>query len=107
MIYGRTPSAEELQELKRMTRQEIGRVSQRAQMMLLSTQRRTVPEIACIFDIESKPVRKWMRCFNAHGPAGLYDERRSGRPRKLAEPVRDKRVAMVQQDPERSDYLAT
>ena len=43
MIYVRTPSAEERQELKRMTRQEIGRVSQRAQMILLSAQHRTVP----------------------------------------------------------------
>ena len=31
----RTPSDAELHELKRMTRQEIGRVSQRAQMILL------------------------------------------------------------------------
>ena len=35
MIYVRTPSETELQELKRMTRQEVGRVSQRAQMILL------------------------------------------------------------------------
>lgn len=107
MIYVRTPSVGELQELKRMTRQETGRVSQRAQMILLSAQQRTVPEIAGIFDVEYKTVRKWMRRFNTHGPAGLYDEPRSGRPRKLTEPVRDKLVEMVQQDPERSGYLAT
>jgi transposase len=106
-VYVRTPSDEELQELKRMTRQEIGRVSQRAQMILLSAQRRTVPEIARIFDIEYKTVRKWMRRFDAHGPVGLYDEPRSGRPRKLTENVQDKLVEMIQQDPERSGYLAT
>ncbi|MCZ7569904.1 MAG: helix-turn-helix domain containing protein [Ardenticatenaceae bacterium] len=71
MIYVRTPSDEELQELKRMTRQEIGRVSQRAQMILLSAQRRTVPELARIFAVESKTVRKWIRRFNAEGAAGL------------------------------------
>ena len=107
MIYVRTPSVAEQQELKRMTRQETGRVSQRAQMILLSAQHRTVPEIAGIFEVEYKTVRKWMRRFNAHGPAGLYDELRSGRPRKLTEAVRDKLVEMVQQDPERSGYLAT
>jgi transposase len=107
MIYVRTPSDEELQELKRMTRQEIGRVGQRAQMILLSAQRRTVPEIATIFAIEYKTVRKWMRRFNADGPAGLYDGLRSGRPPKLTEHVRSKLVAMIEQDPERSGYLAT
>lgn len=107
MIYVRMPSDEELHELKRMTRQEIGRVAQRAQMILLSAQRRTVPEIACIFDVEYKTVRKWMRRFNVAGPAGLYDEPRSGRPHKLTETARDKLVEMIQQDPEQLGYLAT
>ena len=43
MIYVREPTAEETRELKRMVRQEVGRVSQRAQMVQLSAQRRTVP----------------------------------------------------------------
>jgi transposase len=107
MIYVRTPTDEELHELKRMTRQEIGRVSQRAQMVLLSAQRRTVPEIARIFAVEYKTVRKWLRRFDAEGPAGLSDEQRSGRPRKLTESVRGKLVEMIQQDPEQSGYRAT
>jgi len=107
MIYVRTPTDEELQELKRMTRQEIGRVAQRAQMMLLSAQQRTVPEIAGIFAVEDKTVRKWLRRFNAAGPAGLYDEPRSGRPRKLNDSLRGKLIELVQQDPARSGYLAT
>jgi transposase len=107
MIYVRTPTDAELQELQRMTRQEIGRVGQRAQMVLLSAQRRTVPEIAAIFAVKYKTVRKWRRRFDAHGPVGLYDEPRSGRPRKLTDSVRDSLVTMMQQDPERSGYLAT
>jgi transposase len=107
MIYVRTPSDEELRELKRMTRQAVGRVAQRAQMILLSAQRRTVPEIACIFDVESKTVRKWLRRFNIAGPSGLYDEPRSGRPPKVSAAVRDKLVEMIQQDPAQSGYLAT
>jgi transposase len=106
-VYVRTPNDEELQELKRMTRQAIGRVSQRAQMILLSAQRRTVPEIACIFDVEYKTVRKWLRRFDAAGPAGLYDEPRSGRPRKLSENVRAKLIDMIQQDPAHAGYPAT
>ncbi len=106
-VYVRTPNDDELQELKRMTRQEIGRVAQRAQMILLSAQRRTVPEIARIFEVEYKTVRKWIRRFNAAGPGGLYDEPRSGRPHKLSETVRDKLIEMIQQDPERAGYQAT
>ncbi len=107
MIYVRTPSDAELQELKRMTSQEIGRVGQRAQMVLLSAQRRTVPEIAAIFAVKNKTVRKWLRRFDAYGPGGLYDEPRSGRPRKLSDEVRDGLLRMMRQDPEQSGYLAT
>jgi transposase len=107
MIYVRKPSDEELMELKRMTRQEVGRVAQRAQMILLSAQQRSVPEIARIFDVEYKTVRKWMRRFNVAGPAGLYDEPRSGRPHKLNETVRERLVELIQQDPAQSGYLAT
>lgn len=53
MIYVRTPNDEELREFKRMTRQEIGRVAQRAQMILLSAQQHTVPEIARIFAVKA------------------------------------------------------
>lgn len=107
MIYVRTPTDAELQELKRMTRQEIGRVAERAQMILLSVQRRTVPEIATIFDVKSKTVRKWIRRFDTLGPLGLYDEPRSGRPRTLTDSIRDTMVKMIQQDPAQSGYLAT
>jgi transposase len=107
MIYVRTPSDAELQELKRMTSQEIGRVGQRAQMVLLSAQRRTVPEIAAILAVKHKTVRKWLRRFDADGPGGLYDEPRSGRPRKLTGEVRDSLLKMIRQDPEQSGYLAT
>jgi len=51
MVYVRQPTDEESAELKRLTHQAIGRVSQRAQMVLLSAQRYTVPEIARIFAI--------------------------------------------------------
>ena len=72
MIYVRQPTDEEHAELQRMTRQAVGRVSQRAQMVLLSAQRRTVPQIAAIFSMRIATVRQWLRRFDAEGPAGLY-----------------------------------
>jgi transposase len=73
---------EEIAQLKRMTRQEVGRISQRAQIVLLSAQRRTVPEIAAIFGISPATVRLWIRRFEAKAAVGLLDGVRRGRPRK-------------------------
>lgn len=107
MIYVRQPTEEEDQELKRMTHQAVGRVALRAQMILLSAQGRSVPDIARLFQTDRKTVRFWMRRFDAQGPGGLHDEPRGGRPRKVTETIRDKLVEMVQQDPEESGHVST
>ncbi len=109
MIYVRPLTDDEQTELKRMTRQEVGRVSQRAQMILLSAQRRTVPEIARLFDVSRATVRFWIRQFEAEGPAGLYDDPRSGRPRKVTPQVEATLATMLTRDPQQVDqqYLAT
>ena len=109
MLYVRQPTPEEHQELKRLTRQAVGRVSQRAQMVLLSAQRRTVPEIATIFDVSRATVRFWLRRFEAQGPAGLQDEPRSGRPRTVTPEGEERLVGMLSQDPQQVQpgFLAT
>ena len=107
MIFVRQPTDDEDEELRRMTRQAVGRVSQRAQMVLMSTQRRTVPEIARIFELSRATVRYWLRQFGAEGPAGLYDEHRSGRPPKVSREVTDAMMDMVRHDPQWEGYLAT
>src|SRR5690348_5706660 len=96
MIYVRRPTEEEHAELQRMTRQEVGRVSQRAQMVLLSAQQRPVPQLAALFDYSRATVRFWLRRFSVHGPDGLYDEPRSGRPRKVREAVERTMVELIQ-----------
>lgn len=107
MIYVRQLTDEERQELKRLTRQAVGRVSQRAQMILLSAQRRTVPEIATIFEASEATVRFWIDRFDAEGPDGLYDEPRSGRPRKVIGQVNETIERLIQDDPIHEGYLAT
>jgi len=109
MIYVRQPTPEEDQELKRLTRQAVGRVSQRAQMVRLSAQRRPVPEIAAIFGVSHATGRCWLRRFEAAGPPGLLDEPRSGRPRKVTPQVEATLVQMVTQDPQQvqARFLAT
>lgn len=107
MIYVRQPTSDEMRELKRMMRQEVGRVSQRAHMVLLSAERRTVREIAELFDVCRATVRFWLRCFDAAGPAGLYDRPRSGRPRKVDRRVEETVAQLVCTDPQHLGYLAT
>lgn len=107
MLYVQPPAEAELKELKRMARQEIGRISQRAQMILLSAQKRTVPEIATIFDTTAATVRFWIRRFDRLGPSGLYDEARSGRPRRTTSTVQQTLVRFIQDDLQHAGYLAT
>jgi transposase len=107
MIYARPPTEAEVLALKRMTRQAIGRVSQRAHMILLSAQRCTVPELATLFAMSRATVRFWIGRFNVHGPAGLYDAPRSGRPPKGGPHVRETMLMMLHDDPRHAGYLAT
>jgi transposase len=107
MLYARQPTDEEWQELKRMTRQEVGRVSQRAEMVLLSVRRKTVREISDLFETCRATVRFWIHRFNAEGPSGLYDRERSGRPPKVTQRVIDRMTQMLHGDPQEAGYLAT
>jgi transposase len=109
MIYVRPLTENERTELKRMTRQDIGRVSQRAQMILLSAQHRSVPEIATLFDVSLATVRFWIRRFETAGPPGLRDDPRSGRPRQITSEIEDHLVDLITHDPQQADptFLAT
>jgi transposase len=107
MSYARKPRDEERKELRRMTRQEVGRVCQRAQMVLLDDQGWIPTEIAEIFGTCAPTVRSWLNRFSEEGPAGLYDEPRSGRPCKVTGEVVESIDTMIRQDPAQQGYLAT
>jgi transposase len=76
-------------------------------MISLSAQRSTVPELATLFAMSRATVRFWMRRFNAYGPAGLYDEPRRGRPRKLGPHGLETMLMRRQDAPQQAGYLAT
>jgi transposase len=107
MLYARQPTDEEHQELQRMVRQEVGRVSRRAQIVLASIRRNSVPDIATVFGVSRNTVRLWIHRFNTYGPVGLYDEERSGRPRKISQEVKDTLHKMMQTDPQQEGYAVT
>jgi transposase len=63
-----------------LRRRAVGRVSMRAQMVLLSARGYSVPQIAEIFEVGEDVVRTWLHRFQQQGPDGLADRPRPGRP---------------------------
>jgi len=107
MRYVRKMTKEEEQELKRMTQQAIGRIAMRAQMILLSSQGYSVPQIKDIQQTSDVTVYTWIKRFDAEGPAGLYDRPRSGRPPKLDEETEQVITNVVSQSPTELGYNFT
>lgn len=68
------------QELRRLAREAVGRVSERAHFVLLSDQGKSVPEIGALMGYSAQAVYPWLERYQQQGIAGLYDEPRSGRP---------------------------
>src|SRR5919198_1180049 len=73
---------EHRQALRRLRRRAVGRVAERAQMVLLSARGYTVAEIAEIFEVGHDVVRTWLGRYQRDGPDGLRDRPRPGRPPK-------------------------
>ena len=85
----REPTDEERDQLKQMKGQEVGRVSVRAHIILLSSRGYSAPKIAEIHDVTGPMVYKWTDRFDEEGPLGLYDRERTGRPKKITEEVEE------------------
>ena len=94
------------QELNLVSRQAIGRVAERAHMVLLSDRGYSVPVIAVISACGCDVVRTWLQRYAQHGVAGLDDQPRSGRPPKEREagPIVD---AQASQSPRCSGHVQT
>ncbi|MDO8673547.1 MAG: helix-turn-helix domain-containing protein, partial [Dehalococcoidia bacterium] len=60
MIYVRPLDEREHRELTRLVRREVGRVSERIRMILLSSRGYSVPKIAEIFEYDEATVRSWI-----------------------------------------------
>ncbi|HZO26111.1 MAG TPA: IS630 family transposase [Chloroflexota bacterium] len=73
---------EQRQALERVRRRAVGRVSQRAHMVLLNARGYTVEQLAEIFGVGEDVVRKWLHRYEREGPLGLDDRPRPGRPPK-------------------------
>ena len=67
-------------ELDHISRQAVGRVALRAQMVLLSDRGYRVPVIAAIHRCGRDVVRLWLHRYREGGAAALQDRPRAGRP---------------------------
>jgi len=109
MMDVRPLTEEERTELKRMRRQAVGRVSLRVQIILWSDKPWTVPQIAALLELSRVTIRYWLARFERLGPAGLYDEARSGRPRTINQAVERTLTQWMDADPPsvQAGFLAT
>jgi len=73
-------TSEQRAELAATSRRAVGRVALRAQMVLLSAEGRSVPEIAALHRCGRDVVRSWLHRYATGGVAALADQPRSGRP---------------------------
>jgi transposase len=91
-------------ELRQVSRQAVGRVALRAQMVLLSDRSFSVPQIAAIHECGEEVVRHWLHRYSEQGVAGLEDEPRSGGPPNdpMARHIVD---AQASQSPECSGHV--
>lgn len=76
------------------------RIRQRVQIILLAIERQMIAtEIASIVRSNDQTVRNWIKRFNSESIAGLYDEPRSGAPRKVTAAYRQRLVEIVRRRP--------
>lgn len=105
MMYVRPLNEGERQELKRLARREVGRVSERIRMILLSSKGYSVQQIADIFECDPASVRVWLERFQAEGVKGLHDRPRCGRPRKAGVVAQEQIRQTVATQPTRFGYV--
>jgi transposase len=93
--YVREPNAEECTKLNRLARSQTAtvRLARRAEIILRSAERQTVPMIARELGLVEKTVRVWVERFNTAGLEGLEDAPRAGRPRTYTEAERSRVIA--------------
>jgi len=98
-------SEEQILELERLYRKtEVPRVRTRAQMVLLSAEKKlTADEIADIVRESSVTVLRWLHRYIAEGLQGLLDAPRSGRSSILTNEFRKRLLEVVRRRPRSLD----
>ena len=107
MTFVKPLGDQERRDLRRRARREVGRVSERIRMVLLSSRGYAVPDIARILECDEATVRHWLARFTEEGVEGLYDRPKPGRPRKADAAAQSLLRQHVETPPSAFGYLFT
>lgn len=93
-VFVRALTPAEQKELSQLIRHDRdARIVRRAQMIRLSADGMTPPQIAAMWDVNDQTVRRTLRRFEAEGIVALRDKPRKGRPPKKT----DRYVALLKE----------
>jgi transposase len=76
------------------------RVRQRAHCILLSFEGRTTTDLIAIFDVDRLTIYHWFDAWETSHFAGLYDQKRCGRPPKLTREEQTQAQHYIEQYPQ-------
>jgi len=84
------------------------RVRERAQIVELSNNDKTIDQITEIVGRNRDTVSTWLNKYEKYGIAGLFDGEKTGAPRKLTDPVKNRILEIVELlDTCTTEYLKT
>ena len=75
------------------------RARTRAHSLLLSSQGKTITDIAQTYQVHRVTVSSWITTWEDLGVQGLYDKPRSGRPRKLNPEEQELAIQYIEEEP--------
>jgi transposase len=98
-------TAEEERVIKKIAhmRTASARLVERAQIIELAAQERTIPQIMQLLSLSEPTVRKWWKRFESMGIAGLEDSERLGAPAHFSAEQKAKVLEAALTDPKRVD----
>jgi len=105
VIFLNMASEAESQALHDLTQRAVGRVAQRAWMVLWSIEQISVIEIAARLHCRPKTVRKWLRRYQRGGAQALSDLPHPGRPTTETAVTRQAVFTQLNQPPSCSGYI--
>ena len=94
-LHLRPLTVEEAQAITKLShsRTEAARLVERAKIIRLASEGKTVPQIVQALGVGEKMVRLWLKRFTEAGVAGLQDAPRSGAPSNSPPEVRAQLIA--------------
>jgi len=83
MIYAKVTPKEQIQLEQALKEAQASKWYRRLKIIHLSSQGRTVTELATMFDLSVTTIRRYIHQFNRYGINGLYPRIPPGRPAQL------------------------